>query len=54
MRIIFEMKEECKVSCVKLVVWSRVAQKGTYILILYIFKYGAEYDAECNAESDAK
>ena len=46
----FEMKEECKVSCVKLVVWSIVAQKGTNILIFYIFEYGTE----CSAESGAK
>ena len=34
--IFFEMKEECKVSCVKLVVWSIVAQKGTNVQI-FIF-----------------
>ena len=45
----FEMKEECKVSCVKIVVWSIVAQKGTNILAFYIFEYGAE----CGAESGA-
>ena len=45
-----EMKEECKVFCVKLVLWSIVAQKCTNILIFYIFKYGAE----CSAESGAK
>ena len=50
----FEMKEKCKVSCVKLVVWSIVAQKGTNILIFYIFEYDAEYGAECSAESVAK
>ena len=33
---------------------SIVVQKGTNILIFYIFEYGAEYDAECSAESDAK
>ena len=43
------MKEECKVSCVKIVVWSIVAQKGTNILVFYIFEYGAE----CSAESGA-
>ena len=52
--VIFEMKKECKVFCVKLVLWSIVAQKGTSILILHIFEYGAEYGAECNAESGAK
>ena len=44
------MKEECKLSCIKLVVWSIVAQKGTDILIFYIFESGAE----CSAESGAK
>ena len=49
-----EMKKECKVSCVKLVLWSVVAQKGTNILIFYIFESGAEYGAECSAEYGAK
>ena len=49
-KCVFKMKEECKGSCVKLVVWSIVAQKGTNILIFYIFEYGAE----CSAESGAK
>ena len=48
------MKEECKASCVKLVMWSIIAQKGTNILIFYIFEYGAEYDSEWSAESGAK
>ena len=34
--------------------WSIVAQKGTDILIFDIFEYGAEYCAECTAESGAK
>ena len=46
----FKMKKECKVFCVKLVLWSIVAQKCTNILIFYIFEYGAE----CSAESGAK
>ena len=46
----FGMKEECKVSCVKLVVWSIVAQKSTNILIFYVFECGRE----CSAESGAK
>ena len=50
----FEMKEKCKVSCVKLVVWSIVAQKDSNMLIFYIFEDGAEYGAECSAESGAK
>ena len=48
------MKKECKVFCVKLVLWSIVAQKGTSIIILYIFEYGTEYGAECSAESGAE
>ena len=54
-RIFFlEMKEECDVFCVKSILWSIVAQKGTNILIFYIFECGAEYGAECSAESGAK
>ena len=49
----FEMKEECKVSFVKLVMWSIVAQKSSNILIFYIFEYRAKYGAECSAESGA-
>ena len=41
--------------CVKLIVWSIVAQKGTNIpFFFYISEYGAEYVAECSAESGAK
>ena len=53
-KLFLEMKEECKVFCVKLVLWSIVSQKGTNILIFYIFESGAEYGAECSAESGAK
>ena len=49
-----EMKEECELFCVKLILWSIVSQKGTNILIFHIFEYGAEYGAECSAESGAK
>ena len=42
----YEMKEECRMSCVKLFVWSIVAQKNTKILIFYIFEYGAESGAK--------
>ena len=49
-----EMAEECEVFCVKLILWSIVAQKGTNILIFYIFEYGAEYGAECSAEYGAE
>ena len=45
-KVFFEIKEECKVSCVKPVTWSIVAQKGTNILIFYIFEYGAESSAK--------
>ena len=48
------MKGECKVFCVNLILWSIVAQKSTNILIFYIFVHGAEYGAECSAESCAK
>ena len=41
--LFFAMKKECNVFCVKLVVSSIVAQKGTNILIFYIFEYGAEF-----------
>ena len=41
-----EMKDECGVFCVKLILWSTVAQKGTNILIFYIFEYGAECGAK--------
>ena len=49
-----EMKKECEVFCVKMILWSIVAQKDTNILIFYIFEYGAESGAECSAESGAK
>ena len=48
--IFFEMKEECKVFWVELIVWSIVAQEGTNILFFHIFNYGAE----CSAGSGAK
>ena len=48
------MKEECKAFCVKLVLRSIVTQKGTNILTFYIFDTGAEYRAECSADSGAK
>ena len=44
--VFFEMKEVCKVSCVKLILWSIVAQKGTNILTFYIFESVAESGAE--------
>ena len=48
------MKEECNVSCVKIIVWSIVVQECTNILIFYIFEYGAEYGAECSSVSGGK
>ena len=48
------MKEGCKLSCVKIIMWSRVIQEGTNTLLFYIFEYGAEYSAEYSAESGAK
>ena len=51
-KFLSEIKEVCKVSCVFL--WSIVTQKDTNILIFYIFEYGAEYGADCSAESGAK
>ena len=43
-------EEASEVFCVKLILWSIVAQKFTNILIFNIFEYGAE----CSAESGAK
>ena len=40
-------------SCVKIIVWLIVVKEGTNILIFYIFELGAEYSAECSAESVA-
>ena len=53
-QVCFEMKEACKVSCLKVIVWSVVVKEGTDALTFYIFEYGAEYGAECSAESGAK
>ena len=52
--LFLEMKKECEMFCVKLILWSVVAQKGTNILNFYFFEYGAEHGAECSAESGAK
>ena len=41
-------------SCVKLVMWSIVVQKGTNIQIFIFSNYGTEYGVECSAESGAK
>ena len=48
------MKKECEAFCVKLILRSIVAQKGTDILIFYILGYRAESGAECSAGSGAK
>ena len=52
--LFFEMKEEYKVSHVKITALLIVAKKGTNTLIFYIFEYGAEHAAECSAESGVK
>ena len=39
----FEMKEKCKVFCVKLIVWSIVSQEGTNAIMFFIFEYCAGY-----------
>ena len=46
----FEMKEKCKVSCVKTIACLIDFKEGTSTLSFYIF----DYDAECSAESGAK
>ena len=50
----FEMKEKCKVSCVKIIAWLIVFKEGTSTLSFYIFDNCAKYGAECSAESGAK
>ena len=50
----FGMKEECKVSCVKIIVWLIVVKEGINTLDFYIFHYGAEYGAECSDQSGTK
>ena len=42
----FELKEECEVSCVKIIARSIVAQEGTNTLVFYIFEYVAKYGAK--------
>ena len=42
----FLMKEECKMFCVNLIMWSKVAQESANIPFFLIFEYGAEYGAE--------
>ena len=44
------MNEGCKVSCIKLIVWSIVVKEATNTLMFYISKYGAA----CSAQSGAK
>ena len=46
----FEMKEKCKVSCVKTIACLIVFKEGTSTLSFYMFDYGAE----CSAESGAQ
>ena len=52
-QILFEMKEGCKVSCVQIIAWSIIVEKGTNTLIFYILQYDAEYGGEGSAESGA-
>ena len=49
-KFFLEIKEECKVFCVKLILWSIVAQIGTNMLSFYISEYGAEFGAESGAK----
>ena len=48
------MKEGFKVSFVKIIHLLIVVKEGTNKLFFFIFQYGAEYYAECRAESGAK
>ena len=48
------MKEECEVSCVKIIACQIIFKEGTNTLNFYVFEYGAYYSAECSAESGAK
>ena len=41
-KLFLEIKEGCKVSCVKIIAWSIVFKEGTDTLICHIFEYGAE------------
>ena len=52
--IFCEMKEGFKVSFVKIIHLLIVVKEGTNKLFSFIFQYGAEYYAECRAESGAK
>ena len=53
-KLFLGMEKECEVFCVKIILRLIVAQKGTNMLIFYIFEYSAEYGPECSAESGAK
>ena len=50
----FLMKKGCKVSCVKLIAWSVVLKEDTNTVTFHIFEYGAEFGAECSAQSGTK
>ena len=54
MQASFEIREGCKVSCSKIIVWSIVAEEGVLIQYYFIFEYGTEYGAECSAKSSSK
>lgn len=48
------MKEEFKVSWVKIIARSMAFKDGNNTLIFYIFPYGVEYGAECSVQCGAK
>ena len=49
-----EMKERCKVFCVKIIALLIAFKEDTNTLRFHIFDYGAEYGAEFSAESGAE
>ena len=49
----FETKD-CKLSCVRIIVWPIVVKEGTNTLFFCIFEYGAEFCAKSSAEPGAK
>ena len=44
------MKEECKVSCIKIIALSIIVKEGPNTLIFFVFELGAECSAECGAK----
>ena len=49
--LFLEMKVVYNVSCVRTIAWLIFVKEGDDILIFKVLEYGAEYDAESNAES---